>query len=447
MKRGSVILLLALMSLFFPFTGFAYVIGDVNSDNRVDLTEAINALQVTGGVRTPLSASATINVPADIPTIQQAIDAAKSGDIINVAAGTYTGALTVANKALTIQGAGKASTIITSGSTSTTALTVDGARMIVVSGITLKDSYTGILAMRGAAVEVTNAIVQGANYRGILIIDNATAKLTDVTVQQNSGHGIHVTRSSSITLSGTVTSSYNTSRGIEISQSSSIHLSNAIVTVNNNGDRGINLINNSALLEEKSSLTVQDNGGSYGVYVLSGSSFLMQNNATLLSERNAIGIRAASAASLWTNDTSQITIRACGTGLSIKDGSNAQLSGTLTVENTTGTGSGVQMDRNSSLQMNNSLLISNDVVGNGVGISMTSGAQIAFTPFPQQTIVIQNNNTGIWASDGSIGGSGSVTIKNNVNDLNVNFGSKVSLPAGSYGTCTTDGTVLGITCP
>ena len=52
MKKVAVILFFALMSLFFSFPGFAYVIGDVNSDNRVDLTEAINALQVTSGVRT-----------------------------------------------------------------------------------------------------------------------------------------------------------------------------------------------------------------------------------------------------------------------------------------------------------------------------------------------------------------------------------------------------------
>jgi hypothetical protein len=120
----------------------------------------------------------------------------------------------------------------------------------------------------------------------------------------------------------------------------------------------------------------------------------MQTNATLLSERNTIGIRAASAASFWTDETSPVTIRSCGTGLSLKDGSNAQLNGALTVENTTGTGSGIQMDRNSSLAINKSLLITNDTVWNTIGINMGSGAQVTFSQSSPQTVVIQNNKTG-----------------------------------------------------
>jgi hypothetical protein len=474
MKKMAFILLLLLVSLSFSSSGFAYMVGDVNADNRVDLTEAINALQVTSGVRTPASASATINVPADVPTIQQAIDAAKSGDIINLAAGTYTGALTIANKALTIQGANKATTIITSGNVSTTALTVDGAKLVTLSGVTLQNSSIGILAMRGAAVEVTNAIVQDTNSHGIQIVDNSTAKLTDVTVQRSiGGHGIRVMRSSSITFSGTVTCGNHSSNGIDIAQSSSLYLSNAAVTVNNNGNRGISIFNSaglfaegssltvnnngnrgivisnsSGLLTENSSITAQNNASKDGIYVHSGSSFHMQMNSTLLSEGNLIGVRAMSSSSFWTDDTSPVTIRACGTGLSISEVSTAAFNGSLTVVNTTGTGSGISLDRNSSLRIMGSLLITNDAMGNGVGVSMTRGAVTSFFAASpsQQPIVIQNNKTGIMASESSISGA-SLTIKNNINDIQAFFGAKVSLPAGSYETCTADGSTLGITCP
>jgi hypothetical protein len=473
MKKMAFILLLLLVSLSVSFPGFAYMVGDVNADNRVDLTEAINALQVISGVRSPASASATINVPADVPTIQQAIDAAKSGDIINVAAGTYTGALTVTSKALTIQGANKTSTIITSGSTSATALTVDGARLVVVSGVTLQNSYTGILAMRGAALELTNAIVQDTNSHGIQIADNSTAKLTDVTVQRSSGgYGIRVMRSSSITFSGTVTCSSHSSDGINIGPSSSLYLSNAHLTVNNSGSRGIYIFNNSGLFAEDSSITADNNADrgiylsnssglfaersaitvqnttasdSIGILVNNGSSFEMKYNTTLLSLGNIVGVRAQSSSNFSTDETSPLIIRACGTGLSINHVSAASLGGALTVQNTTGTGSGISLDRNSSLRIMSSLLITNDAMGNGVGISMMRGAVATFYAASpsQQPTVIQNNKTGIMASDSSIMGGDFVTIKNNVTDLNLSWGTKFYLPAGSYETCTMD----GVPCP
>jgi len=50
--------------------------------------------------------SATIYVPGDYPTIQEAIDAAANGDIIQVSAGDYTEQLTVDGKEVEILGAG-----------------------------------------------------------------------------------------------------------------------------------------------------------------------------------------------------------------------------------------------------------------------------------------------------------------------------------------------------
>ena len=55
--------------------------------------------------------AATINVPADYPTIQAAVNSATSGDTIHVAAGTYTEQVTI-TRSLDLIGAGEGSTTI-----------------------------------------------------------------------------------------------------------------------------------------------------------------------------------------------------------------------------------------------------------------------------------------------------------------------------------------------
>ena len=491
MKKIGAVLFFALFSMIFSFSGFAFVIGDVNSDNKINLTEAINALQVTSGVRTAAAASATINVPADVPTIQQAIDAAKSGDIINVAAGTYTGALTINNKAVTIHGAGKTATTLSAAS-GADILTIDGCGcgVVVVSGVTLQGGQNGILARRGAVVEVTDVVVQSASAKGIVIDENATARLNNVTVQACGDNGIQASRNSSISFYGTIVSSNNlaadgTGDGIAIKESSSALFSSATVTAYGNGCRGISIRDNSALRSDGSSITVQyggncNNNGA-GIHATNGSSINLQNSSSLLSDHNGYdGVRLGYNASFNLDSTCTMIVRNNGRrGLSIWGGADVELSGTvtvganaehgvdlqegshlmiyggttdiannvdlgirmlqstlkvegpgkLTVSGTTGAGDGIALQSQSSLWVSGSL-----VVQNNKGSQGSQGYGIGISNASQVTLYPQSPNTVVIRdNDFGIGaGDGSgITLGSSVTIMNNNNTKDIILAFGS----------------
>ncbi|MHA1333652.1 MAG: right-handed parallel beta-helix repeat-containing protein, partial [Candidatus Odinarchaeia archaeon] len=80
------------------------------------------------------ASDADIVVPDDYPTIQQAIDAAASGNVIYVRAGTYEEDLTI-TKSLTIIGENMQTTIIKgTGTSSTITVTADS---VTITGFTI----------------------------------------------------------------------------------------------------------------------------------------------------------------------------------------------------------------------------------------------------------------------------------------------------------------------
>lgn len=108
-----------------------------------------------------IAAPKTIRVPADYPTIQQAINAAASGDTIYVAEGTYYERIKV-NKTLTLIGENPATTII------------DGSERGPIINVTA--DY----------VKIKNFTVQnGKDYTGIWVENPAGAPIVSVTISTN----------------------------------------------------------------------------------------------------------------------------------------------------------------------------------------------------------------------------------------------------------------------
>jgi parallel beta-helix repeat protein len=114
--------------------------------------------------------AATINVPADYPTIQAAINAATANDTIIVAAGTYTEQISV-NKNLTLTGADSDTTIIQAPAV--LANDPDGAKTVVL--------FTGPITAWISGFTIQGP-VNGLNF-GIYVRDRATANIHDNTVK------------------------------------------------------------------------------------------------------------------------------------------------------------------------------------------------------------------------------------------------------------------------
>ena len=220
-KTAFITLVFILSSFVFPSESNCFLKGDINNDDKIDLLETVHSLQVVSGSRAT-TASKVIYVPADIPTIQQAIDAASEGDTINVAAGTYNETLFISKSGVTLQGAGRATTFLDGGGQNV--ITMDGARRVVIIGVTVRNGNDGIIGQRGTTFEVRDTTVQDSADEGIQVDENSTARITDCTVQRSGDDGIGVYRNSSATFSGTIHSS-NNGYGLDVQFTSSSFVS------------------------------------------------------------------------------------------------------------------------------------------------------------------------------------------------------------------------------
>ena len=136
--------------------------------------------------------AATIRVPQDYATIQEAINISFSGDTIIVGAGTYAEKITVTNRTgLVLRGAGAGLSVINAGinsnynDTTGAVVTVNDDSSITIDGFTLAGTqYYGVKALWRTNVTVKNCIVGGRNdsitpssytvRQGIKCEDNST---------------------------------------------------------------------------------------------------------------------------------------------------------------------------------------------------------------------------------------------------------------------------------
>lgn len=139
---------------------------------------------------------------ADHGSVQDAIDAARSGDTIEIAAGTWTEALDTSGRSLTLTSAGGGTVILEAPGE--TVLTVVSGESVSVIGVTVSGGEQGI-EVRGSTLFLTDSVVSGNSGQGagagLGIFEGSTAYIQGCTIQSNSalsgydGGGIYVRQS------------------------------------------------------------------------------------------------------------------------------------------------------------------------------------------------------------------------------------------------------------
>lgn len=151
--------------------------------------------------------AAIIRVPQDYPTIQQGIDAAVSGDIVVVAAGTYNEEITL-KAGVTVRGAGEGLSIINGGGNSGDVVFAAGNDInndTKFQGFTVTGALSGggmpggagIFCNSGAKPDIRNNRVEGNDF-GIVTWNQASAFIHNNVVVNNNYGGIGLSTAATI---------------------------------------------------------------------------------------------------------------------------------------------------------------------------------------------------------------------------------------------------------
>lgn len=169
---------------------------------------AATALLVAGLAAAP-AAAATIDVPADQPTIAAAVAAAAEGDVIRVAAGTYfENGIAFGNKDLVLQGVSGAAVTIIDGGQANRVFNLTGAltRATVIEGFTIRNGRPasgggGALRILNGSPTVRNNVIEdnftpAGGGAGIQVRDGADPLIEGNTIRDNTtnlrGGGIEI---------------------------------------------------------------------------------------------------------------------------------------------------------------------------------------------------------------------------------------------------------------
>lgn len=401
-------IVVSLLLTLIPLNAFGYLKGDINGDDKIGLEESIFSLKVASGISIPLSGK-TINVPADIPTIQQAIDAAGNGDTIKIAAGTFTGALIIDGKTLVLKGASSSSTFVEGGTAN--GVTIDHSPGVLIENLSVRNSVKGILVVNNSNVEIKQVTAKNCTDSGIQIDMNSKAELINVTSDNNVQDGIRIWRNSGVNITGTVSTNNNSRYGLQLFLGSTASIDNSIFASTGNDEIGILAVQNSSLYVEGSTLSLLQNS-QYGMVAVDASTVrLNSDSAVTVEESGNAGISLSGSSRLSSDGTITVS-NSLLDGFNIADTSSAAFNGDVSIGNCGGRG--LSVDRTSTALIAAKLEILNST-GYGVTLSRSSSIQTKDTA----NVIVKGTSgegIGIDIGDNSVlrAQGGTFEIKDNI---------------------------------
>jgi hypothetical protein len=284
---------------------------------------------IVGATCPALTHAATIRVPADRATIQQAIEVATGGDTILVAPGTYQENINFLGKAITVQSeAGADATVIDGGHAESVAsfVSAEGASA-VLSGFTLRNGFN---SLAGGGIQISYS---SPTITHNIVVDNAAC----------AGAGISINFGSPRVQQNTI-------------------LNNAQAGCTGGGGGGISIGGAGSALIVENTISGNATGGFGG----------------------GISLFAAGTPTITRNIISGNTTPGSGGGISMVNQSDAMITGNLIAGNTAGTGGGVYWLVPSGAR--GPFLVNNTIADN----ASSQGSGIFADAFDAQALVINN---------------------------------------------------------
>lgn len=143
---------------------------------------------------TPAALSATIRVPADYPTIMDAVNAASSGDLIEVDPGVPVNRINMSGKTLTIVGMGDEPGDVLIGQFVGSAITVWDGAVLTLRNVRVTDGggipFGGGIDVRDSVLTLEDVIIDEsqASNGGAFALDNASAVVRRTVLRNNVGY-------------------------------------------------------------------------------------------------------------------------------------------------------------------------------------------------------------------------------------------------------------------
>lgn len=151
-------------------------------------TEALAALLLLAGV----ARGEVLHVPAEFPTLAEALAAAVEGDEIVLASGVYPGPIALDGlTGLTLRGQGKV--IVTSDAPATDALSLTDCHEVVIDNVRIEDPQgNGVFVGQSTDITLRRLRVEGADLDGIIAGETSRCTVDRCVITGSGGHGVSI---------------------------------------------------------------------------------------------------------------------------------------------------------------------------------------------------------------------------------------------------------------